>query len=129
MGATWDDPKQSIKSQVHAYLPSGQRMTTVQDNIVFQNAVRQWGEAMLPHLFPGALVFMFGGTRMWEWLATGMQMAGFDHWDTFMWLYGSGFPKAQHIGKMIDKRNGNEREIVAPNPNSREACDTGQFAV
>ena len=38
-------------------------------------------------------------------------------------------PKAQHIGKMIDKRNGNEREIVAPNPNSREACDTGQFAV
>jgi hypothetical protein len=67
-------------------------MTTVQENIAFQQAVKAWGEAMLPHLFPGAIVLMFAGLRMWEWLATGMQMAGFEHWDSFCWLHAQGFP-------------------------------------
>jgi site-specific DNA-methyltransferase (adenine-specific) len=67
---------------------------------------------------------MFGGTRMFEWLSTGMQLAGFEHWDTFMWVYGQGFPKAIDIGKMIDIRNGNQQEVLGRNPNSREASDT-----
>jgi DNA modification methylase len=124
MNAQWDDLRQATKNQVHAYLPPGQRMTTVQENIAYQNAARQWGESMLPHLLPGALVFMFGGTRMFEWLSTGMQLAGFEHWETFMWVYAQGFPKAMDIGKAIDKVKGNEREILGRNPNSREDCDT-----
>ena len=95
------------KSQVVRYLPSGQRMTAV--NIVFQNAVQQWGEAMLPMLYPGALVMIFAGPRMWEWVATGMQMAGLEHWETF-WLHAQGFPKSQDIGRMLDKANGNGHE-------------------
>jgi hypothetical protein len=110
MNSKWDDPRQATTNQVHKYLPSGQRITTLEENIAFQQTVKSWGEAMLPHLFPGALVFIFGGTRMFEWLATGMQMAGFLHWDTFMWLYGQGWPKAQDIGKMLDKANGNGHE-------------------
>ena len=27
---------------------------------------RSWGEAIMPHLYPGALVLMFGGTRTWR---------------------------------------------------------------
>ena len=107
MNAKWDDPKQMTKSQVVRYLPSGQRMTTVEENIEFQNAVRQWGEAILPWVYPGALVMMFAAPRMWEWVATGMQMAGFEHWDTIMWIHSQGFPKAQDIGKRIDRENGN----------------------
>jgi DNA methylase len=103
MNAKWDDPKQITRSQVVRYLPSGQAMTTVQENIEYQNAARQWGEAILPHLFPGALIFVFAGPRMWEWVATGMQMAGFEHWDTMMWLYGSGFPKGMNIDRRVAK--------------------------
>jgi DNA modification methylase len=124
MNAKWDDPRQMTKSQVVRYLPSGQRMTTVEESIEFQNAVRQWGEAMLPLLYPGALLFIFAGPRMLEWVATGMQFAGFEHWDTIMWVHSQGMPKAQDIGKMIDKQNGNKRETLGRNPNSREACDT-----
>jgi hypothetical protein len=94
------------KSQVVRYLPSGQRMTTVEENIEFQDAVRQWGEAMLSHLFPGALVMMFAAPRMLEWVATGMQLAGFEHWDTIMWIHSQGLPKAQDIGGMVAKATG-----------------------
>jgi site-specific DNA-methyltransferase (adenine-specific) len=106
MNAKWDEPKQPTKGQVVSYMPAGQRMTTTSENIGFQNSVKQWGEAILPHLFPGALVMMFGGTRMFEWLSTGMQMAGFEHWDTMMWLHGEGFPKGGDISKLIDRKSG-----------------------
>jgi len=122
MGAKWDDPRQMTRNQAHSYLPPGHRMTTVEKNIAFQNAAWQWGEAMLPRLFPGAIILMFGGTRMFEWLSTGMQMAGFEHWDTFCWLQGEGFPKAQDISKLIDKANGDQRgEVVSisSGPNHR----------
>jgi len=87
-------------------------MTTVEENIAFQDACRQWGEAMLPLLSPGAIVLMFGGTRMFEWLNTGMQLEGFEHWETINWLHSQGFPKAQDISKLIDKANGDKRGEV-----------------
>ena len=78
----------------------------------FERHVKQWGEAILPHLHPGALVLMFGGTRTWHRLACGMEDAGFEIWDTIMWLHGQGFPKAQDISKLIDAKNGDEREVL-----------------
>lgn len=69
-------------------------------------SAKEWGEAMLPLLYPGAIVFMFGGTRTWHKLATGMEEAGFEIWDTLMWLHGQGFPKAQAIDKLIDRTQG-----------------------
>jgi 16S rRNA G966 N2-methylase RsmD len=75
-------------------------------------SAKEWGEALRPHLLPGALVLMFSGTRTWHKLATGMEDAGFEIWDTFMWLYGSGFPKAQDVSKLIDKKNGDQREVI-----------------
>lgn len=71
--------------------------------VKFQQQVSAWGEAILPLLYPGALVMMFGGTRTWHRLAAGMEDAGFEMWDTLMWLHGQGFPKAQDLGTMIDK--------------------------
>jgi hypothetical protein len=109
MSSRWDDPKQATNNQVHN-LPSGQRMTTLEKNLSFQQSVRTWGEALLSHLLPGALVFVFAGTRMFEWVSTGMQMAGFEHWETFCWLHAQGFPKCQDIGRMLDKANGNGHE-------------------
>lgn len=82
----------------------------------FQAQVKLWGEGMLPLLYPGALVFMFGGTRMWHRLAAGMEDAGFHLWDTMMWLHGQGFPKGQDISKLIDKKNGDDREVLGRDP-------------
>jgi DNA modification methylase len=78
----------------------------------FQAQVKEWGAAMIPLLYPGALVFMFGGTRTWHRLACGMEDAGFQMFDTLMWIHGQGFPKAQDISKLIDKSNGDERGAV-----------------
>jgi DNA modification methylase len=62
---------------------------------------REWGSALLSVLHPGALSLVFGGTRTWHRLAVGMETAGFEMWDTMMWLYGSGFAKNQSISKHI----------------------------
>ena len=91
------------------------------------STAEQWGQAILPLLYPGAIVLMFAGTRGWHWLAVGMEKAGFELWDTinwcgihdpefqssnFEWYYATGFPKAQDIGKLIDRKNGDERKVV-----------------
>lgn len=78
----------------------------------FQAQVKLWGDAILPLLYPGAVVMMFGGTRMWHRLAAGMEDAGFAVWDTMCYIYGTGFPKGQDISKLIDKSNGDAREVT-----------------
>jgi site-specific DNA-methyltransferase (adenine-specific) len=76
----------------------------------YQDWTRQWAAALIPLLYPGALVFCFGGTRTWHCLACGFEDAGFHIWDTLMWLHGQGFPKAQDISKLIDKLCGETRK-------------------
>ncbi len=55
-------------------------------------------------------MLVMGGTRTSHRLACAIEDCGFIIKDTLMWLYGSGFPKAQDLGKMIDKRAGKKRE-------------------
>jgi site-specific DNA-methyltransferase (adenine-specific) len=48
--------------------------------------------------------------------------------DACLWLYGSGFPKGQNIGKSVDKKLGNKREKIqnpfhGRNPNGRNNGD------
>jgi site-specific DNA-methyltransferase (adenine-specific) len=45
-------------------------------------------------LLPGAMLFVFGGTRTWHRLACAIEDAGFEIRDTIMWVYGTGFPKS-----------------------------------
>jgi site-specific DNA-methyltransferase (adenine-specific) len=45
-------------------------------------------------------------------MAVAIEDAGFEIRDQVMWLYGSGFPKSMNIGKSLDKKLGNEREVV-----------------
>lgn len=63
-------------------------------------------------LKPGAVLMAFGGTRTWHRLAVNIEDAGFEMVDTIEWVYGSGFPKSQDIGKAIDKEAGAEREVI-----------------
>jgi site-specific DNA-methyltransferase (adenine-specific) len=45
-------------------------------------------------------------------MACAIEDAGFEVRDQIMWIYGSGFPKSLNVGKMVDKIQGNVREVV-----------------
>lgn len=50
-----------------------------------------------------------------------LKEAGFEvSFTPIYWAYASGFPKASNISKMVDKRLGVEREVIADNPNVRK---------
>jgi site-specific DNA-methyltransferase (adenine-specific) len=48
---------------------------------------------------PGAYIVAFGGTRTFHRLTCAMEDVGWEIRDCCMWLYGSGFPKSQNVGK------------------------------
>ena len=63
-------------------------------------------------LKPGGYLLAFSASRNYHRMAVAIEDAGFEIRDQIMWIYGSGFPKSLNIGKAIDKRLGNEREVV-----------------
>lgn len=80
-------------------------------------------------LKPGGHVLSFGGTRTYHRMVVNMEDAGFEIRDQIMWIYGSGFPKSLNIGKVYNKKVGNEREIkgeyIAPDGNKRTGVLNG----
>jgi site-specific DNA-methyltransferase (adenine-specific) len=70
-------------------------------------ALETWQECFRV-LKPGGHLLAFSAARTYHHLATNIEMCGFEIRDQLMWLYGSGFPKAQDIGKAIQKRQGVE---------------------
>ena len=114
MGKEWDKKKATTetKSQVVKGLGAGMKMTTLADNIEFEKWVTEWASECMRVLKPGGYMLAFGGSRMYHRLASGVENAGFEIRDQLMWIYGSGFPKSLNIGKGIDKKLGNEREVV-----------------
>jgi len=63
-------------------------------------------------LKPGGHLLAFSGSRTYHRMAVAIEDAGFEIRDQVMWLYGSGFPKSMNVGKALDKKLGNEREVV-----------------
>ena len=57
-------------------------------------------------LKPGGHILAFSAARTYHHLAITLEQAGFEIRDQLMWLYSSGFPKSQDVGKAIDKRAG-----------------------
>jgi len=68
-------------------------------------AVETWREC-LRVLKPGGHLLAFSAARTYHHLATNIESVGFEIRDQIMWIYSSGFPKAQDIGKALDKRAG-----------------------
>ncbi|MBA7648628.1 hypothetical protein ES703_56416 [subsurface metagenome] len=94
--------------------------------IMKQHEMQLWHTRWLTEAYrvlkPGGSMLVMGGTRTFHRLMCAIEDSGFIIKDTLMWLYGSGFPKAQDLGKMIDKRMGKEREVVgrAKHPTSKD---------
>jgi site-specific DNA-methyltransferase (adenine-specific) len=56
-------------------------------------------------LKPGGHILAFSAARTYHHLAITLEQAGFEIPDQIMWIYSSGFPKSQDIGKSIDRTN------------------------
>lgn len=57
-------------------------------------------------LKPGGHILAFSAARTYHHLAMTIERVGFEVRDQIMWIYGSGFPKSQDIGRQIDKSLG-----------------------
>lgn len=66
-------------------------------------AIETWQQC-LRVLKPGGHLLAFSAARTYHHLATNIESVGFEIRDQLMWIYSSGFPKAQDIGKALDKR-------------------------
>jgi site-specific DNA-methyltransferase (adenine-specific) len=86
-----------------------------------------WREC-LRVLKPGGLLVAFFGTRTYDWGTLAIRLAGFDVTDSLAWIYGSGFPKGQDIGKQIDKHLGTytQREVVGTKDSGLDKGSNGQ---
>lgn len=66
-------------------------------------------------LKPGAFAFIMSGPRLDCLIENGMRIreAGFMiSFSPIFWAFASGFPKAQNIGKAVDKRLGAKRKVI-----------------
>ena len=54
-------------------------------------------------LKPGGHILAFSAARTYHHLAVTLEQAGFEIRDQIMWIYSSGFPKSQDVGKSIDR--------------------------
>jgi site-specific DNA-methyltransferase (adenine-specific) len=52
-------------------------------------------------LKPGGHILAFSAARTYHYLAVTLEQAGFEIRDQIMWIYSSGFPKSQDVGKSI----------------------------
>ena len=66
-------------------------------------AIETW-EQCFRVLKPGGYILAFSAARTYHNLATNIESVGFEIRDQLMWLYASGFPKAQDVGKALNKR-------------------------
>jgi site-specific DNA-methyltransferase (adenine-specific) len=71
--------------------------------------VEVWQE-VLRLLKPGGWLLAFGSPRNWDRLTFSIREAGFEVRDQIMWIRGAGFPRAQDVGKQIDRRLGAQRQ-------------------
>jgi len=67
--------------------------------------VETWQQC-LRVLKPGGHLLAFSAARTYHHLATNIESVGFEIRDQLMWIYSSGFPKAQDMGKAIQRRLG-----------------------
>lgn len=63
-------------------------------------------------LKPGGYLLAFSAARTYHHLAMAVERSGFQIRDQIMWVYGTGFPKSQDVGKQIQKM----KQVIASDP-------------
>jgi len=104
-------PKNLLNSISNIYKNSSGFMGKSWDNSVPSAEI--WAEC-LRVLKPGGHLLAFAGTRTQHRMAVNIEDAGFEIRNIIAWVYGSGFPKSQNVGKAIDKRGGKSVSWFGP---------------
>jgi hypothetical protein len=76
---------------------------------------KNWAIEALRVLKPGAFAFVMSSPRsdLLPLMTTALRDAGFDtNFTSIYWAYNTGFPKAQNISKVLDKRAGAKQTII-----------------
>ncbi|CAB4153533.1 AdoMet_MTases domain containing protein [uncultured Caudovirales phage] len=86
-------------------------------------------EECLRVLKPGGHILAFSAARTYHHLAITLEQAGFEIRDQIMWIYSSGFPKSQDIGRSIQRSLGvKEKKAHKHNiPRNGGAGDTKHY--
>ena len=71
-----------------------------------------WAPELLRVLKPGGHLVAFGSPRTYHRLTVALEDAGFEIRDSLHWIYGSGMPKGQNIGKAIDRQRNDRSEVL-----------------
>ena len=69
---------------------------------------------------PGAWGLVWALPRTSHWTATALEYAGFEIRDVIVHIAGQGFPKSLNVGKAVDERQGNEREVIGQKTHARK---------
>ena len=79
-------------------------------------------------LKPGAHGAVFASDRTSPDMAISLRLAGFEIRQGLQWIYGSGFPKSQNIGKAIDRAAGAERVRLSTHRSGKNrTCMSGDY--
>jgi site-specific DNA-methyltransferase (adenine-specific) len=71
-------------------------------------------------LKPGGHILAFSAARTYHHLAVTLEQAGFEIRDQIMWIYSSGFPKSQDVGRSIQRSLGvKQKKTLTPWENSK----------
>lgn len=76
-------------------------------------------------LKPGGHCLVWALPRTSHWTATAIEDAGFEIRDVINHIFGSGYPKSLNIGKGVDKKLGNEREVIGKLENYQNKSSGG----
>ncbi len=93
------------------YIPTGRAGFMGADWDGFVPPPAAWDEC-LRVLKPGGHLLAFAAPRTADLMGLSIRIAGFEIRDSIHWLYGSGFPKGQDIGKAIDKQRHDRADIL-----------------
>ena len=92
MGKNWDDHKGGMLNWINW----------------FSEVMNECLRAMKP----GACGLVWSIPRTSHWTGMALELAGFRLIDIVHHCFGSGFPKGQCLGKILDKMSGQEREVI-----------------
>ena len=80
-------------------------------------------------LKPGGHILAFSAARTYHHLAVTLEQAGFEIRDQIMWIYSSGFPKSQDVGKSIDRAAGKKDPNYGSKKTEKQGNETvGDFS-
>ena len=113
MGKEWDswdrrDHTEESKTNegVGTFLRASKNLSKYTAGQSFQDWCKLWATECLRVLKSGGFMFAMGGTRTHHRLTCGIEDAGFMIRDELSWVYMQGFPKAQDLGMLIERKLG-----------------------